>query len=261
MLRVIAGLLEVDEGFLRIRGAEIPIEDRQVLKQISFVSAEKHQLWEDIRIRDSLGHCVKMYGISKQTAKKRFEELDKVFEIQPFLDALPQTLSVGERMRCELVYALLSAPKLLLLDEAMIGLDVSMKYKIMEYFMELKNRQEITILYTSHNFGEIEALCDRILVIETGHIMFDGSMEQMMQEFAPLYQIEMVVADRIPDFEDLPLEKFEIANNNVKIVYDKQKIDTAQILEHIIAQTKVVDMRIFEPNLEETIKRFKTLQT
>ena len=82
-----------------------------------------------------------------------------------------------------------------------------------------------------------------------------------MQEFAPLYQIEMVVADRIPDFEDLPLENFEIANNNVKIVYDKQKIDTAQILEHIIAQTKVVDMRIFEPNLEETIKRFKTLQT
>ena len=254
LLKIMTGLLEPEEGFLRVGETEVQIEDKKMLKNISYISGDKHQLWEDIRIRDSLAHGVKMYGIPPYEAEKRFMELNQVFEIQAFLDALPQTLSLGERMRCELVYGLLSAPKLLLLDEAMIGLDISMKYKIMEYFQQVKKTEDITILYTSHNFGEIETLCDRILLLDEGRILFDGSVEQMVGIFAPLYQLEITVADRIPDFEDLPLEKFVISNQRIQIVYDKQKIDTAQILEHILAQTKVLDVRLLEPNLEETIK-------
>lgn len=259
LLHVMTGLLGAEEGFLRVGNAEYLIADRQVLKTTAFVSGDKSQLWEDIRIRDSLAHAVKMYGISPNEAEKRFLELDKIFEIQPFLDALPQTLSLGERMRCELVYALLSAPKLLLLDEAMIGLDVSMKYRIMEYFAQQKKTQERTILYTSHNFGEIEALCDRILFMDEGRIIFDGSIQQMMETFAPLYQMEVAIGDKIPDFEDLPLEKFVITNQNVRIIYDKQKIDTTQILKHIMAQTKILDVRLSEPNLEEIIMKIYDL--
>ncbi len=255
LLHVITGLLEAEKGFLRVGGTEVLIEDRQMLEKFAYVSGDKHQLWEDIRICDSLAHAVKMYGIPQREAEKRWKKLNQVFEIQSFLDAVPQTLSLGERMRCELVYALLAAPKLLLLDEAMIGLDVSMKYKIMKYFQEIKKRQEIAILYTSHNFGEIEALCDRILLIDEGSIIFDGSVQEMMQEFAPLYQMDVKIAENIPDFEDLPLEKFIITNQNIRMVYDKQKIETTQILEHIVTQTKILDVKFYEPNLEDTIKK------
>ena len=260
LLRVIAGLLEVEEGFFRVGETEFLIADRQMLQNVAFVSGEKHQLWEDIRVCDSLELCIKMYGVSKRMAEKRFKELDEVFEVRTLLDEIPQTLSVGERMRCELVYALLAAPKLLLLDEAMLGLDVSMKYRIMEYLEQIKKKQEMTILYTSHNFGEIENLCDRILLLDEGGIIFDGSVQQMLKEFAPLYQMEVLVEDGVLDFEDLPLEKFVITNNHVQIFYDKQKIETAQILEHVLAQTCVLDVRVLEPNLEETIKKIYTYQ-
>lgn len=261
LLKIMTGLLESEEGFLRVGGTKNLIENRQILKHIAFVSGDKYQLWEELRIRDSIAHVIRMYGISQNEADERFLELDKVFEIKNFLDAIPQSLSVGERMRCELVYALLAAPKLLLLDEVMIGLDISMKHKIMKYFEQIKEKQDVTILYTSHNLGEIETLCDRILLLDEGRIIFDGSMQQMMQEFAPLYQMEVMMDDNIPDFEDLPLEKFVITGNTVKIIYDKQKIDTTQILEHILGQTRVLDVRVLEPNLEETIKKIYAYQS
>lgn len=255
LLNVIAGFLEPDSGFLRVGDTEVVFENRQILKSFSFVSGNRAQLWEDIRIKDSFAHCVKMYGISKSEAEKRLKELDEVFEINSFLESVPQSLSLGERIRCELAYALLSAPKILLLDEALIGLDVSVKHKIMEYLEQIKRSQKTTMIYTSHNLLEIEKLCDRILLIDQGRIIFDGTVERMMQDFSPLYHMEMVIGEKLPDFEDLPLEKVRITNNNLRIVYDKQKIDTTQILTHIMEQTEVLDVQMFEPNLEETIKK------
>lgn len=255
LLNVIAGFLEPDSGFLRVGDAEVVFENRQILKSFSFVSGNRAQLWEDIRIKDSFAHCVKMYGIAKSEAEKRLKELDEVFEINSFLESVPQSLSLGERIRCELAYALLSAPKILMLDEALIGLDVSVKHKIMEYLEQIKRSQKTTMIYTSHNLLEIEKLCDRILLIDQGRIIFDGTVERMMQDFSPLYHMEMVIGEKLPDFEDLPLEKVRITNNSLHIVYDKQKIDTTQILTHIMEQTEVLDAQMFEPNLEETIKK------
>lgn len=255
LLNVIAGFLEPDSGFLRVGDAEALLEDKQMLRTFSYVSGTRSQLWEDIRIKDSLAHCVRMYGISELEAKRRLEQLEEIFEIQPFLTALPKSLSLGERMRCELVYALLSAPKILLIDEAMIGLDVSRKHKIMAYLEQMKNTQEVTIMYTSHNLMEVETLCDRILVIDHGRIIFDGTVERIMQDFSPLYHMDVVIEEGLPDFEDLPLEKIVITNHRIHMAYDRQKIDTAQILAHIMAQTKIQNVQMLEPNLEETIKK------
>lgn len=255
LLNVIAGVIEPDSGFIRVKNTEVVLENRQVLKEIAYVSGSRFQLWNDIRIKDSLAHCIEMYGISKSEAQTRWKQLDDVFEINLFLESLPKSLSLGERMRCELVYALLSEPKLLLVDEAVIGLDVSMKHRIMEYLVNMKNAAKTTVIYTSHNLLEVEKLCDRILLIDHGSIIFDGTVKRMMQDFSPLYHMDIEIEGRLPDFEDLPLERFRITNHNVEIVYDKQKIDTAQILAHVMAQTKILEVQMFEPNLEETIKK------
>lgn len=255
LLNVMAGLIKPDSGFIRVGGTESVLENTAVLRSIAYVSGTKSQLWEDIKVKDSLEHCIKMYRIPREEVQNRFRELEEVFEVESFLSSIPRSLSLGERMRCELVYALLAEPQILLLDEAMIGLDVSIKYKIMQYFEKLREEKKMTILYTSHNLVEVEKLCDRIILIDKGRIIFDGSVDRIMREFSPLYHMEIKVEEKLPDMEDMPIEKMSIEKDAIHIVYDNQKIDTAQILKHIMEKCKIQDVLLFEPDLEGTIKK------
>ncbi len=255
LLNVMAGIIKPDCGFIRVGGVENVIGHKEVLREVTYVSGVKAQLWTDIMVKDSFAHCIEMYRISKEEARKRFEELDKVFDIKECLQQMPQSLSLGQRMRCELVYALLAEPKILLLDEAMIGLDVSHKHKIMQYFSILRKEKRMTIIYTSHNLLDVEKLCDRIILIHHGRVIFDGSVDRIMQEFSPLYQMEIKTEKCLPDLEDLPFERICIDGDKISIVYDKQKIDTAQILKHLLEKCKLQDMQLYEPDLEGTIKK------
>lgn len=255
LLQVIAGLIRPDSGFIRVENAENTLKDYTVLRNMACVSGTKSQLWNDLRVKDSLEHCIRMYGIPREKAKQKFEQLMSVFDIRAFLNEEPGRLSQGERMRCELVYALLADPKLLLLDEAMIGLDVSAKYKIMQYLLSYCKEKKSTLLYTSHNLTEVEKLCERIIVLDQGQIIFDGSIERIMLQYAPLYRMEADVEGILPDLEDLPLENVFIENDRMCFVYDHRKIDTAQILKHLMGKSRIKDVRLSEPDLEETIRK------
>lgn len=255
LLNVMAGLIKPDKGFIRVGGTENVLEDKQVRRELAYVSGTKSQLWEEIRIKDSFSYCMKMYQIPEEQARKRLKKLVGIFEIAELVHSVPGSLSLGEKMRCELVYALLAEPKILLLDEAMIGLDGSIKYKIMQYLMELRDEKKTTIIYTSHNLVEVEQVCDRIILIDKGRIIFDGSRDKIMREFAPLYHLCVKVEEALPDFEDLPLEKIKIEQDRLHIIYDNQKIDTAQILRHIMEKCKIQDVRLQKPDLEGTIRK------
>lgn len=255
LLNIIAGVLKPDSGFIRVGGTENVFENRKMLRQLSYVSGMRHQLWEDLRVKDSFENGIKMYHLDEKSAKARLEELEEIFEIKDLVHLRPQKLSLGERMRCELVYGLLAEPQILMLDEAMIGLDVSVKYKIMEYFQEYRKKRQSTILFTSHNLMEVENLCDRIILLDKGTVIFDGSVERIMKEFAPLYRIKMKTEGVLPDFDDLPLEKIRILQDGIEVIYDQQKIKTEQILEHVVKKTPVEEIKLYEPDLEGTIKK------
>lgn len=255
LLRVMNGTLKPDEGFLRIHYTENPLENFQVLKDIVCISGTQSQLWKDMRVRDSFENCIRMYKLPKQEAEERLSKLIEVLEVEPLLNALPVNLSLGERMRCELVYALLVEAPILMMDEVMLGLDVSVKYKVMKYLETYCNERECTLIYTGHNLAEVERLCDRILLIDKGKIIYDGSVDRIMREFSPLYQIEIRVGENFPDMEDLPVEWMRIENDRLHIAYDKKKIDTAQILKHLKDKMVLADIKLHEPDLESTIKK------
>lgn len=255
LLNVIAGGIKPDCGFIRVDGVENVLENENVRRNIAYISGTKSQLWEDIRIKDSFDNCMHMYQIPKDRARERLEELVEVFEIKELLQAMPANLSLGERMRCELVCALLTESKILLLDEVMIGLDVSIKYKIMQFIEKMQQEKKLTIIYTSHNLMEVERLCDRIILIHKGAVIFDGSIDRIMREFSPLYHLEVRIEENLPDLEDLPFEKICIENDLMHVLYDNQKIDTMQILNQIMIKSKISDIRLFEPDLEGTIKK------
>lgn len=255
LLNIIAGVLKPDSGFIRVNHTEVLSEKFSALKEISYVSGTKSQLWADLTVQSSFENAACMYGIDRRTFMERLKELDEIFEIRELSDSVLQNLSLGERMRCELVYALLNRPKLLMLDEAMIGLDVSAKYRIMQYFEKYRPEKKSTVIYTSHNFSEVEKLCDRIILIDKGRIIFDGSIHRIMKEFAPLYRMELRILGAIPDFEDLPIQKFVMEKDVLTIDYDKHKIDSAQLLKHIMAKSRIADVKLYEPDLESTIKK------
>lgn len=255
LLNVISGILKPDSGFIRINGSGSPLEHYNLLRKLTYVSGTKSQLWEDMKIKDSFDNCITMYHLDKQNAKLKREQLSGIFEIEPFLNSVPKSLSLGERMRCEFVYALLTEPEILMLDEAMIGLDVSIKHKIMEYFEEYKRTRKTTMLVTSHKLLEVEKLCDRIILLDGGRVLFDGRIDRIMKEYSPLYRMEVRVQGQLPDFEDLPLEKFYLKNDVIDIVFDKKKIETSPIIKHIMEKCTIQDVRLYEPDLEGTIRK------
>ncbi len=255
LLNTVAGMLQPSSGFVRVNGVEVLMDNKECLKSLSYISGTKTQLWEDLNIKASYDNLAKMYGISQKDLQSRLEGLSEVFDINKYLNTRPKELSLGEKMRCELVYGLLTNPALLMIDEALIGLDVSVKYKIMKYFEKYKEEKQSTIIYTSNNLVEVEKICDRIILIDEGEIIFDGDIKRILKEFAPLYKMEIVLDGKTPDLEDLPIEKYTMDNDSITIAYDKNKVDTAQIIKHIMEKCNVKDVKLYEPNLENVIKK------
>ena len=255
LLRVMNGTLKPDDGFIRIHYEENLLENFQVLKDIVCISGTQSQLWKDMKIKDSFDNCIRMYKVQNETTKERLETLVDTLEVRSLLDKMPSNLSLGERMRCELVYALLVEAPLLMMDEVMIGLDVSVKHKIMQCLESYCKENECTLIYTSHNLTEVEKLCDRILLLDKGRIIFDGSIDRIMRDFSPPYRMEIKIRGNLPDMEDLPIERIRIENDILHIAYDKKKIDTVQILKHIKEKTIISDIKLYEPDLESTIKK------
>ena len=254
LLNIISGILQPDSGFKRVNNTENVLERDDIKRNIVYISGTKSALWEDLRIKDTYDNCISMYKIDKDVAKKRLEELKEVFDIGHLFDSLPKEISLGERMRCELVYGFLVSPKILLLDETMIGIDVSIKYKIMKW-LENFNMGESTLIYTSHNLQEVEKICSRIILLDKGNIIFDGSVEELLEKYEPLYSLSVNTKGVYPDMEDLPIEKMIIDNGMIEILYQKKKIETKQIVNHILSKCEIYDMKQIEPNLTDTIKK------
>ena len=259
LLDIITGALKEDSGFIRVKGCKDIRKHFEVLKKISYVSGMRTQLWSDMKLIYSFENCAKMYGIKKEEYKKRLDVLVKQFEMEECLYKPVPYLSFGQKMRSELVYALLPKPKLLLLDEALVGIDVSVKENVVDLLRKLKEEQETTIIYTSHNLTEVEKLCDRVILIDEGRIIFDGRKDEIMKHYAPEYCIEVNIIGAIPDMEDLPIEKYSIDCEVLSIRFRKQKIETAEIIKHIFTKTRLINaeiknIKVIEPNLEDTIK-------
>ena len=254
LLNILSGILQPDSGFKRVNMTENILEKDDIKRDIVYISGTKSSLWEDLRIKDTYENCISMYKLDKDVAKKRLEELTEVFDIGHLFNSLPKEISLGERMRCELVYGFLVSPKILLLDETMIGIDVSIKYKIMKW-LENFNMGESTLIYTSHNLQEVEKICSRIILLDKGNIIFDGSVEELLEKYEPLYSLSVNTKGVYPDMEDLPIEKMIIDNGMIEILYQKKKIETKQIVNHILSKCEIYDMKQIEPNLTDTIKK------
>lgn len=182
-LKMLAGILQPSSGEIDVNGF-IPFEKKdEYLKQITMVMGNKSQLWWDIPAIDSFELNRDIYNIEEKKYKQILEELVKALDVEDLLNVQVRKLSLGERMKMELIAALLHEPKILFLDEPTIGIDIISQKSIYDFLMEYRKKHNTTIMLTSHNFDDITALCDKLILINEGSIIYNDTYEKFMQKY------------------------------------------------------------------------------
>lgn len=182
-LKMLAGILEPDGGRARVLGLEPTRQRRQLAFQIGTVFGQRSQLWQQLPPRETFGLLGHVYERDMTTHRRHIDSLTDTFALHGLLDTPVRQLSLGERMRCEIVASLLHRPRMLFLDEPTIGLDVSAKTAIQSLLRSESLRDGVTLVLTSHDTGDIEAICDRVIVINDGRLIWDGSLDDLRRRF------------------------------------------------------------------------------
>ena len=195
-LKILAGILYPDSGTVTVDGL-VPWRDRRTLGfRVGTVFGQRSQLWYQLPARATLELLGHVYEVPKQVLRARLDALIHAFALEPLLDRPVRQLSLGERMRCEVAASLLHAPRVLFLDEPTIGLDVTAKATIRELLQRRANEDGTTLLLTSHDTGDIEEVCDRVVIIHRGRILLDTSIDELKRRYIRTRQV--TVTDQAP---------------------------------------------------------------
>ncbi len=252
-LKMLSGLLHPTGGQASVLGFT-PWERKDAMKrQISLLMGQKNALWWDLPARESLELNRAIYEIPRADFDRSVDELTEMLDVKPQLDVMVRELSLGQRMKMELIAALLHRPKVLFLDEPTIGLDVVSQQTVREFLREHNARSRTTIMLTSHYMQDIEALCERVILIDHGQVMFDGPLTQIVAKFAADKIIEAKFATAVTcDFSALG-DVLEQKPNAVRIEVPRNKV--AEICRHLLEQADVADLTVTEPPIEDIIRQ------
>jgi ABC-2 type transport system ATP-binding protein len=251
-LKMLTGLIHPSSGTVSI-GGQMPYKRHPAfLKDITLVMGQKQQLIWDLPALDSLRINAAVYGISDRSAQMRIDELTEMLALQGKLNQPVRKLSLGERMKAELLAALLHQPRVLFLDEPTLGLDVNAQVAVREFLREYNQRYQATILLTSHYMADITSLCDRVLTIHQGKLIYDGSLDGLVEKFAPQREVRVEFAIAYP--KQKLLTYGDISNQDgsrVSFLVSQEAL--TQTVSRLLADLKVIDLSVGEPPIEEVI--------
>ena len=252
ILKMLCGLIYPSSGFINV-GGFCP-QKRQVnfLKEITLVMGQKQQLLWDLPPMDSLQVNAAVYGINESTAKLRIKELADMLEIGEELTRPVRKLSLGQRMKAELLAALLHKPKILFLDEPTLGLDVNAQAKVRSFLAEYNRKTQATILLTSHYMKDITALCQRVLCVHKGQLFYDGELDALANKLSPEKELRVEVKSptSLEDFESYGLIK-EYTDQIVTLLIPRDHLP--KIVGRLISDFEVIDLEIKDPPIDEVI--------
>ncbi|WP_254567974.1 ATP-binding cassette domain-containing protein [Oscillatoria sp. HE19RPO] len=261
-LKMLTGLIHPSSGRVEVAGY-MPFQRKEAfLQKITLVMGQKQQLLWDLPALDSLRINGVVYGIPEKECRKRIGELTEMLSLQGKLNQPVRKLSLGERMKAELMAALLHNPDVLFLDEPTLGLDVNGQASVREFLREYNQRTGATILLTSHYMADITALCDRVILIYAGQLIYDGSLDGLIERFAPYREVQLELTHAVTDPEKLRQqisqygEVEEIAGQSVRLLVRRDTL-TATVSQ-ILIEFEILDLTVTEPPIEEVIGRVFT---
>ncbi len=253
-LKMLTGLIHPSAGQVRVAG-QIPFRrSPSFLEKITLVMGQKQQLLWDLPALDSLKINAAVYNISPRDFQYRVDELSEMLSLAGKLTQPVRKLSLGERMKAELLAALLHRPQVLFLDEPTLGLDVNAQVSVREFLREYNQRYDATILLTSHYMADITALCDRVLLIHQGQLIYDGALNQLMSRFAPYREVKLELMQP-PDHATLKQygEVEEVLGREIRLLVRRETL--THTVSQILANLQVLDLTITDPPIEEIIRR------
>ncbi len=252
-LKCLSGLLYPTSGEVRVLGHQPFERKREFLRSITFVLGQRSSLLWDLPAADAFAVNRAIYGISDEDFRLRLDELVDLLGLEPLLTKQVRSLSLGERMRCELAGALLHQPKVLFLDEPTLGLDVNGQVAIRSFLQAYNERHGATVLLTSHYMGDVTALAKRVIVIDHGSLRFDGDLHDLIQAHSPDRLVRLTLrlpADRSQLAGYACVESVDGAVATLRVSLDR----TTEVVSRLLADLDVDDVAIDDPPIEEIIR-------
>lgn len=253
-LKMLTGLIKPSSGNVSVAGY-IPFRRQtEYLQKITLVMGQKQQLLWDLPALDSLKINAAVYGMSNKEFRYRVGELTEMLSLEDKLTQPVRKLSLGERMKAELLAALLHQPQVLFLDEPTLGLDVNAQLGVRDFLREYNQRTGATIILTSHYMADITALCQRVLLIYEGKLIYDGSLEGLIDKFAPYREVKLELANLLPkDKLTHYAELQSVEGREVRFLVRQENLTNT--VSRILAELEVIDLSVTEPPIEEVIGR------
>ena len=255
-LKMLAGLLYPTSGSAKVLGYTPWERADGYRRQFALVLGQKNQLWWDLPARESLELNAKIYGIPKDRFERTLSEMSELLAVRDKLNVSVRELSLGERMKMELIASLLHQPKVLFLDEPTIGLDVTSQKTVRDFIRRHNARQKTTILLTSHYMADIQALCERVIIIDHGRIFFDGKLSEIVDRFADSKLIT-IQCEKAEDFPAENLARYgEVVEKNAGSIKFKVRRDRViAACKSLLDDLPVSDIDIQEVPIEDVIRQ------
>ena len=252
-IKMMSGILTPTEGRVLIDGRDISKYRKEVVRNIGVVFGQRTQLNWDLRLSESFELLKHIYQVEQADYDRTLDELDGILGIKEIIDKPVRQMSLGQRVKGDLVASMIHSPKVLFLDEPTIGLDVSAKYALRKFIKEINRVRKTTVILTTHDLGDIQQLCERIIIINHGVMVEDGNLSQIVDRIAPYKTLVVEYYD-----EDAPrhprCEMTEHEGNVAKYRFLKKEITAAEIIADLSEKKAIKDVSIEEAGIDDIIK-------
>ena len=261
-IKILSGILVPDKGECIINGFVPWKQRKKYVREIGVVFGQRTQLCWDLPVRDSYELLKDIYSIPSESYRQTLDEMTEMLDLGPLMDVPVRQLSLGQRMRCDIAASLLHKPKLLFLDEPTIGLDAVAKFAIRDFITRINRKEKVTIILTTHDMDDIEALASRIIVIGTGKIIFDGAMPELRNS-VPAHRhlvLDFNKSDELLEFTNSMLNRKNLdvvssEGNRAVISFDPVTVKPQDLVKTISDNYNFADIAIEYPPIEELIAR------
>ena len=252
-IKILSGILIPDNGECIIDGLT-PWKDRkEYVSKIGVVFGQRSQLWWDIPADDTFNLLKDIYKINEEKFKEKKEYLTKLLNIEDIIHVPVRQLSLGQRMRCEIAASLLHEPKILFLDEPTIGLDALSKQIVRDFIKKINKEQKVTVILTTHDMSDIEALAKRIIMIGNGEVIYDGTLKNLKQKYDHCKHISITTETKIKKLRKKGIVKQEKTNDGYNFTIDSKQLEISDFLNYLTSKIDIKDLEIDNESLDNII--------
>ena len=254
-IKMLTGILVPTSGKVDVMELTPHQDRKEYTRRIGVVFGQRTQLWWDLPVIDSFELLKHIYEIPEHAYKQNLAFFSELLQLHRLLSMPVRKLSLGERMRCDLTAALLHNPEILYLDEPTIGLDVVAKEQVRQFLKQVNAERQVTVILTTHDLNDVEKICQRLIIIDTGRIIYDGGIDELKRRCG---RTRMLIVDLARAYSEIQIESADLIRregNRIWLAFDRDTTSASDVIIRLTAQYEIQDLTISEPEIEEIVRQ------